>query len=112
MENFDHLKKKLIQCVENGVELDKEGHAQLRMNQRNISFETVRGSLKSHDKIHSIKEYKPGELKNAYRVFMKLSGKKTLVLGVILNTKCIVKTVFVQTKKIQNKVEKWQRKSR
>ena len=47
---------------------------------------------------------------SAYRIFIKLTDKKTLVVGVILDKKCIVKTVFIQTKKIQERVEKWRKK--
>jgi len=110
MENG--LNKKLVECVENSIELDKEGHALLRMNQRKISFETVKNSLKSHARTAVVKEYKPESLKDAYRVFIRLTGKKTLVIGVMLGDKCTVKTVFVQAKKIQDKVEKWRKKSR
>ena len=111
MVGANGLKDRLIECVENGIELDKEGHALLRMNQRKISLETVKSALNSYDKIEDVKEYKAGG-QNAYRVFIKLAGKKTLAIGVVLNGKCIVKTVFIQTKKLQDRVEKWRRKSR
>jgi len=112
MEYLNESKKKFIECIENGIELDKEGHALLRMEQRKISFDTVRNSLRSYEKVEDIKAYKPESLKDAYRVFIKLTERKTLVVGVMLNGKCTVKTVFIQTKKIQKRVEKWRRKSR
>lgn len=62
--------------------------------------------------IEAIKQYKPETLKNAYRVYVKIPDKKTLAVGVMLEDKCIIKTVFVQSREIQKKVEKWQRKSR
>ena len=79
MENGNGLKKKLIACIESGIELDKDGHAFLRMDQRKISFETVKNALKSYDKIGPIKEYKPESIKNAYRVFIKLTNRKALL---------------------------------
>ena len=62
--------------------------------------------------IHYLVHIKPGTLKDAYRVHIKLPGKKKLAVCITLEDKCIVKTVFVQSKKIQKKVEKWQRKSK
>ena len=112
MGNDDDVKQKLAECVEKGIELDKEGHAELRMGQRKINFNDVKNALKSYDKIESIKQYKPETLKNAYRVHVKIPDKKMLAIGVMLEDKCIVKTVFVQSRAIQKKVEKWQKKSR
>ncbi|MBI4174056.1 MAG: DUF4258 domain-containing protein [Candidatus Aenigmarchaeota archaeon] len=112
MENGNGLKKRIIECIERGIELDKEGHAELRMNQRKIKFDDVKKALKSFGNIQAIKTYKPEILKDAYRMHIKIPGKKTLAVGIILEDKCIVKTVFVQSKKIQKKVEKWQKKSK
>lgn len=112
MENGNGAKKRIIECIEKGIELDKEGHAELRMSQRRIKLDDVKNALKSFDNIEAIKAYKPETLKDAYRVYIKLPGKKTLVVGITLEDKCIVKTVFIQSKKIQKKVEKWQKKSK
>ncbi|MEK6887775.1 MAG: DUF4258 domain-containing protein [Candidatus Aenigmatarchaeota archaeon] len=57
MENGNGAKKRIIECIEKGIELDKEGHAELRMSQRRIKFDDVKNALKSFDKIESIKAY-------------------------------------------------------
>ena len=31
MENGNGLKKRIVECIEKGIELDKEGHAELRI---------------------------------------------------------------------------------
>jgi len=52
MDSVNSLKKKLTECIENGIELDSKGHALLRMDQRKVDFETVKDALKSYDKMH------------------------------------------------------------
>ena len=57
MGEENRFRKRVIECIENGIELDKEGHALLRMEQRKIDFEITKATLKSYDKVADIEEY-------------------------------------------------------
>jgi len=104
--------EKLLACAKNGIELDKKGHALARISQRNIDFLTVSEYLNDPKRIIDIQEYKSGTEGEAYRVFLKITENKTLVVGVILKDICIIKTVFPRFRKYQNKVEKLWRNSK
>ena len=92
------------------IETDKAGHALQRMKIRNISIEEVKKSLIDYKNIIKIESYKPEKFKNRYRVFYRKSKHKILVIGVILNKKCIIKTVFPISEKLQKKmVMKWKK---
>jgi Domain of unknown function (DUF4258) len=106
------LIEKLLRCVKNGVQLDPEGHGLKRMVQRNIDFQTIEEGLSSADKIENIERYDIDSNVESYRVFIKLSENKTLVVGVILKDICIIKTVFIRSKKYQGRVDKLWRNSR
>jgi hypothetical protein len=58
MDNADPKKKamleKLLACVKNGVELDKEGHALKRITQRNIDFLAVAEYLSDPKRIMAL----------------------------------------------------------
>ena len=98
-----NLLQKFKKAVENGIEFDKAGHALKRIVQRNIDYDTIERNLLAYDKIKEIKVYNPPD---AYRVYISLTAKKTLVVGVILKDVCVVKTAFIIYSKYQNKVDK------
>lgn len=105
----ENLLQKFKKTVENGIEFDKAGHALKRIVQRNIDYDIIERNLRDYEKIKEIKVYNPP---SAYRVYISLSNRKTLVVGVILKDICIVKTAFIIHEKYQNRVDKLWRHSK
>jgi|SRR3989344_2413545 len=105
----ENLLQRFKKAVGNGIEFDKAGHALKRIVQRNIDYDTIETSLRSYDKIKEMKVYNPPD---AYRVYISLSPKKTLIVGVILKDICIVKTAFIIQEKYQHRVDRLWRHSK